>query len=105
MYLFWLLVLCFYGIPECENERVSGSICVSCTFAWALFLLVLSYSDVLAFVLSCLIYFYPLEVCVFSNEGQKGGASEWKGRWGGTRRSRGKGIIIKTQCMKNRSNF
>lgn len=59
------------------SVETSGSshLCVFCDLSWALSLLiVLSYSNVFIFVLSYYIifYYYPLNVCLFSNERWKG---------------------------------
>lgn len=34
-YIFWILTLCFYGIPESVNEWLSASISVFYAFSWA----------------------------------------------------------------------
>lgn len=51
MYISWLLNLCIYGIPECEKYR---SFCLCELFSFCLF--VLSYSDVLYYVILLLFH-------------------------------------------------
>lgn len=53
----------FYGIPNCGNKCVSGSVSVSCAFSWALFVLFYSY---------VLDLYDPLEACLFLIRDRKG---------------------------------
>lgn len=80
-HILWLLALCFYGIPVCMNVCAPASICVSCVFFLARFLLfVLSCSDLFAFIL--FYFLIILQMPIFSIRRQRK-VGDLDGREGG----------------------
>lgn len=57
----------------CVQMSVSASMCVSCNFSLALFLLFCLFGPILVTGLSVLFYHYPLEAYYFLRRDRKGG--------------------------------
>lgn len=83
----------FFGISECAIEYVSESM-FSVPF-WSLFLLFVCFALFCVLVYALLYYILLLSLrSLLCNERQKGGGFKRKGRWGETRRYRGRETVM-----------
>jgi hypothetical protein len=72
VYIFWLLVLCFYGIPECGNEWVTWvCICSLCFFIGSFPSVCLIYTVLMCLFLFCFVLLLFLKNLLAPKEKKK----------------------------------
>lgn len=103
LYLFSYFLIVLTGISLLKNMELSvylGVFLVAFLGFFSSCLLIMYYSNVFGFLFYLLFYYYFIGVCIFSNEREKGCGSRWKGKWGVTGRSRGRGNYIQNILIK-----
>lgn len=85
-----------------SSVQASGSVFRPSLGLFSFRFFVLYHSDVLVFILSCYIYYYPTEACIFSNERQNWGGSGWEGS-GGESGVGGGETVIRRYCVRKES--
>lgn len=110
VYILWLLVLCFSGIPVCATVYGFASLWFLVLFLWLFFFLVSGFilfqSVCFCFPLLYLILLLFLDdAYLLSKERQTGCGVGWEGKWGGAGKTRGGEVIIRLYCMAKKTIF
>ena len=91
VYILWLPILSFYGIPECMNMCVSVSTSISCAFLLALFLVCLFCRiPICLFLIYLILLLFVRFLFVFYGETKKGVDPDGRGGRKELGRCRGK---------------